>query len=296
VAGAAAAFKKQGYVLIKMPTLHADYNEESVDTVHREIQAHFRAEQASVSYKFWRVFNSVNTAENRHSVCLPLTPTLHRLLRGAVGFMGVFLASQLPDPSSPLVELSAVIALPRANCQAVHTDIPFPRHDKLSSDTLILTTMLALKPITKTHGPTFLYEGSNTRSFHTLHRKNTQANGHSHYDTYGDLEASQGEIDVEEDAEEGKEAPGTAPAAPVVVFAGLDRGDVLVFDAKLFHFGGANGTDQSRDLLSWSFQKPVAPPAYDVGGEHVSFPIDGFTYHMDPAVRGQRHVLSDFGP
>jgi hypothetical protein len=299
VASQVTDFLRNGFVLIRMPKkneLNAQYNVEAVEGVHKEIRTTFTDTVESWDYKFWRMFHSVNSPTLRHSIALPMTLPLRSLLDGAIGYIRPFLDSQLPNKNSPLVELSAVFSLPGATAQAVHTDILFPRCDVSSDQTLILTAMLALQDITLQNGPTFVYSGSHAKEFHIRHRRHVQSGDDRHYDSYGDLvhegymghgenDITDGRVDEEED-----EVENYVP--PVPFYAELKCGDLLLFDAKLFHFGGANASEHSRDLLSWSFQKP-AYAAFCT--EEHSPVIDGFTYHISKKLQNTL-VLQDFKP
>jgi len=292
----AADFTKNGYVLIRMPEFNRQYNEEIIEVVHKEIRMNFADTVDSWKYKSWRMFHSVNSPTLRHSIVLPMTLPLRGLLDGAISHIRPFLDSQLPNQNSPLVELSAVLALPGARAQAVHTDILFPRSDVSSDQTLILTAMLALQDITLRNGPTFLFRGSHTKEFHVRHRRHVRSGDDMHYDSYGDVVhegyLGHGENDktdgrVQERDDE-NDCANYAPPTPF--YAELKRGDLLLFDAKLFHFGGANNSTISRDLLSWSFQKP----AYAAFCTEEQTPaINGFTYHIQKDLKNML-VLQDF--
>jgi len=291
-----ADFSKHGYVLIKMPRLNPQYNAESIVEVHDEIRSNFVDNVDSWKYKFWRMFHSVNSPKFRHSIALPMTLPLRSLLDGAISYIRPFLNSQLPNENSPLVELSAVSALPGAGAQAVHTDILFPRCDVSSDQTLILTAMLALQDISLQNGPTFVYSGSHTKAFHTTHRRHVKSGDDTHYDSYGDP-VHEGYLGHGENAEtdecvleEHDECDAMDYVPPTPFYAELKRGDLLLFDAKLFHFGGANNSAISRDLLSWSFQKP-AYAAFCA--EEQTPPISGFTYHIQRQLKNTL-VLQDF--
>ena len=43
-------------------------------------------------------------------------------------------------------------------------------------------------------------------------------------------------------------------ASPLIRMC-MDAGDVLLFDTKVFHFGGGNGSERARNLLCFSFQQ-----------------------------------------
>ena len=124
-------------------------------------------------------------------------------------------------------------------------------------------------------------------------------------------------------------AVASPPPVLKAVYAELKAGDVLLFDAKIFHFGGANTTSKPRQLLSWSFQKPRAylSEAQTAQGR-AALPgvspqqqqqqqqqqqgreqqeqqepllgsrtdkIEGWTYHLEPSLEGKLQ-LKDFLP
>ena len=64
----------------------------------------------------------------------------------------------------------------------------------------------------------------------------------------------------------------------------LDIGDILLYDAKLFHFGGANTSSDPRALLMFSFQE--CTPWGSI--ERVS----GFNYRCDSSVEGKYRLGS----
>ena len=291
-------WEKNGYVLIKMPKVESlqratHYNLDIVKKVASEVTSQFKSRVNTFAYAFWRKFHAVNSPTKRHSIALQMTPNLRSLLNGSITYMRPFLDTQLPNKCSPLVELSAVLALPGATAQAVHTDIMFPRCDRRSDETVILTAMLALRDIRVQDGPTFLYTGSNQRSFHTKYRRHVNSGEDTFYDSYGDMvhtgyqahgerHGTDARVDELEDVKE------LVPPTPV--YAELSAGDILLFDAKLFHFGGANTSETSRDLLSWSFQKPTTAA---FSQDEECKPIFGFTYHIDKSIKNTL-VLKDF--
>ena len=62
----------------------------------------------------------------------------------------------------------------------------------------------------------------------------------------------------------------------------LRSGDMVLMDAKVFHFGGANESPRRRFLLQFSFLGP------GIFGSHTSRPPE-FTYHLDSSA-GEQHI------
>ena len=69
-----------------------------------------------------------------------------------------------------------------------------------------------------------------------------------------------------------------------VTYALMDTGDIVLFNTKVMHFGGANNSGKTRTLLSFSFQKSGTVLA------------DGFTYHAHSSVKNAKLMLRDFPP
>ena len=292
------SFNRCGYVLIRMAP-NEQYNSSLVEEVSTNITKVFMQTENSVFYQWWRWFNSVNSPNKRHAFRLPMTVALRSLLNGCISSLRPFLDTQLPNPKSPLVELNAVLSQPGAGAQAVHSDILFPRSDTTSDQTLILTAMMALNNITLDMGPTFMFSGSHTKAFHAKYRRHIKGNADSHYDSYGDLVEDYSTIagtgaHVESECEGEDQGEGEGMHKPVPVYAALQQGDVLLFDTKLFHYGGQNISHQNRQLLSWSFQKPVHAAFTKEGDEMTSEPIYGFTYHLEDSIKKLGLTLQDF--
>ena len=66
----------------------------------------------------------------------------------------------------------------------------------------------------------------------------------------------------------------------------LRSGDMVLMDAKVFHFGGANESPRRRFLLQFSFIGP------GIFGSHTSRPPE-FTYHLDSSA-GEQHIYHSY--
>ena len=69
-----------------------------------------------------------------------------------------------------------------------------------------------------------------------------------------------------------------AVAGAIPVHALMNAGDILIFDTKLFHFGGANISKNPRALLCLAFQ------SFEAGSKDINI-VDGFTYHCHSSVK-----------
>ena len=122
--------------------------------------SYFESTRQTLRYRVWRYFNSVSTATRRHSIPLPLSPLLASFLRHTIPPLRPFLEAALPA-DSPIVELSAVISLPGAAEQTVHSDVPFS-----GAAPALLSVFVALAPVRLPNGPTCLFPGTHSRAFH----------------------------------------------------------------------------------------------------------------------------------
>lgn len=113
--------------------------------------------------------------------------------------------------------LSALIGLPEAGTQQIHADMDWDAH------TLFCHGLVALQDVRLEMGPTVLYAGTNQRDFHARRRA-----------------FERGSLAVD---------PIEAHAPSYMV---LSEGDMVIFDAKIFHHGTANVSTIPRILLSFS--------------------------------------------
>mmetsp|Transcript_31391 Transcript_31391/g.56209 ORF Transcript_31391/g.56209 Transcript_31391/m.56209 type:complete len:240 (-) Transcript_31391:86-805(-) len=235
-------------------------------------------QRSSWWYRLWRRFNSVATPEHRHSMALPITPTLTASLTDAIGPVRPLLDALLLSTAT-LVELSLLVSLPGATNQEVHSDTPHAEDNDL-----IVSAFLALSPVTLPHGPTCLFPGTHTPAFHrSIPKTTTQAN---YYAADGTPELPTASVEEHPLRSDGGRDAVTWPVDDARQ-ALLDAGDLLIFDTRVFHYGSANVSGEERPLVYFSFQRPQE-------GRPAVTPIEGFTYHCHSSVRGQ-YVLRDFG-
>ena len=256
-------FKSDGFVLVRRsPCTRV----ESLSSLRTNILKDFVQEQQSWKYQLWRKFNLVSTAEKRHSVPLRLTPALREAMNDSLDPVRPFLDAEL-SPLASLVELSALISLPGALDQTVHSDTPHI----MANDTII-TGFLALSPVTLLHGPTCLFPGTHTKEFH----------GSIPTTPYANFYSADGSLDNEVlPFEERLPLKDFVADEQPCVHAVMEAGDILLFDTRLLHYGSANNSSEPRPLVSFSFQGPP--------GDF----INGFTYHCHRSVR-RKWQLQDF--
>ena len=293
-----ASFHRDGFVLIRSKNVADPIKTFAAQNTH--ILAHFATLQATFSYRFWRFWNAVQTATLRHSIPLPLSPIVLASLNCIIGPIRPFLDSIFVGTDARLVELSSVISFPGSLRQSTHYDISG------MEAALIVSGFVALEEVKLESGPTCVFPNSHRFDFHR-HLKSQQplaypSSSNSAYDL-----ARDGNVDAQflqsqssdelhnlpcnstDSATAGTDADASSlvnqdpEAAPV--YALLSPGDVLLFDAKIFHFGSANTSLLPRALLSFSFQKR------DADGNTPL--IDGFTYHCDDSVK-DKLTLIDF--
>jgi Phytanoyl-CoA dioxygenase (PhyH) len=298
VAAQMAAYQSQGFTIIKRG-VNQDIND--LEALNRDILARLadatdRPWYNSSLYSTLRYFNlgyRVRSSEKRHALPLAMTDLLSRVVRAAVLEGHPFLRTQLS-----LVDLSSIISLPGAERQKTHSDIPYSSgsHDH------IMSGFVALSRIHMASGPTCLFAGSHTKAFHDRHVDNAIFES-SHYSVDGSLDDESGIDAVRADGgteistvsqsshqltsikpNDSAAVDITASSAPHAAI--LDVGDLLLYDTKLFHFGGANTSNAPRALLMFSFQQCTPWGSIDK--------VSGFTYHCHDSVEG-KFVLGDFG-
>mmetsp|Transcript_29490 Transcript_29490/g.83182 ORF Transcript_29490/g.83182 Transcript_29490/m.83182 type:complete len:282 (-) Transcript_29490:296-1141(-) len=257
-------FKSDGFVLVRRA---AETNVGALTSLRTEILRDFTQEQTNWRYQLWRKFNSVATSKKRHSVPLRLTPSLREALNSSISSVRPFLDAEL-SPIASLVELSAMISLPGALDQALHSDTPYV----VANDTII-TGFIALSPVTMLHGPTCLFPGTHTKEFHD----SIPTTPYAHY------YSADGNPEAEFLSEERRPRPREefVRSRQSSIFAVMDVGDILMFDTRVLHYGSGNMSEEPRPLVAFSFQGP--------SNDH----IHGFTYHCHGSVRG-RWQLQNF--
>ena len=80
-----SGFLRDGFTTIKASRVRGDGLEELAATVGAEAAAVLTSKEDTWRYALWRVFNSVQDNQKRHSLPLPMSPSLRRILNAAVG-------------------------------------------------------------------------------------------------------------------------------------------------------------------------------------------------------------------
>ena len=268
------SFNTLGYVLIKKSMGNGEKAE--LEAAKEYILHRFARKQDTWTYKLWRMFNKVSTADKRHSLVLPSDMIILNVLNSTIGRIRPFLNSQLSGDAS-MVELNSLISLPGSLQQDVHADIPY------SDDNLLISGYIALSEVALEDGPTCLHAGSHTQAFHKSIRTKPLD---THYSSDGSVDdemyagfstGREGKITNEESAEAVQSPPS---------YALLQAGDILLFNTMVFHYGSANTSALPRALLSFSFQR-----CSTTSGNME--PINGFTYHCHNSVAG-KFTLNNF--
>jgi ectoine hydroxylase-related dioxygenase (phytanoyl-CoA dioxygenase family) len=183
--------------------------------------------------------------------------------------------------------MSAVISKPGSNDQSIHSDISCD----INSD--LISCFVAMQKITLENGPTYLYSESHTNDFHkyrdSIVPKSPQSTS-TYYNNDGSLDEEEQQprsnddelLNIDIDLRKKNEMINTSNP----VAATLDIGDILIFNAKIFHFGSANISTVDRLLMSFSFQK------LDLNGDYI--PIKGFTYHLSNSMKNENKILKHY--
>eukprot|EP00961_Rhodomonas_salina_P234840 3173929-Rhodomonas_salina.4 len=157
-----------------------------------------------------------------------------------------------------------------------------------SANQMLITGLMALSDVTVESGPTHLHPGTHTSAFHrtcALYRRPIKVQTYTGEELHlqqTDQMSIFPETESEKDVLTAEAARKTAP-----VYALLEAGDLLLFDAKIFHFGGANKSKSPRALLCFSFQRP------DGNGKTKKFA--GVTYYLHKSL-DSKFMLDSFKP
>ena len=285
-----ASFERAGYALIKRSEFQSLADIAQLET---DILALLEEKQRTgFYYLMLRWFNlsgqySVRSPDKRYSIPLPASSAVMRVLSAAIVSSRPLLSSQL-GKNAPLVDLSSIISLPGSSRQRTHSDVPqSPRHR-------IISVFMALSSVTLKSGPTCLFAGSHTASFHRRHVGGAGDAMHrasfysSSEEEGGEEEGQQGDAGDKEEkkralewsqretAQQKLDIDVATAAAPVAAL--LEAGDILIYDSALFHYGGANVSLLPRALLMFSFQEGTSWGSYEE--------VTGFTYNCDASVKG----------
>lgn len=274
-------YKKYGFIIIKRNTL---ISTALIDEARIDILNHFYEQENTLAYQFSRYFNHVNTSTHRHSIALQNNiSSVNSLLKLSISSIRNFLDSQLCE-KSPLVEMSALLSQPGSLDQTIHSDIPW------GHDSDLVSCMVAMQDISLENGPTFVYSRSHTKEFHKYRDglSKTRASQATYYNNDGslvedDIHILNNDILDDDDIELKKRNERINMALPISAI--LEKGDCLIFNCKLFHFGSQNISSSDRLLLSFTFQKLVR-------GD--SIPIKGFTYHLSNSMKSDNNLLQNY--
>jgi len=278
-------YKKYGYILIKRNDL---ISKSILNEARGDILKYFDSIQNTYYYRFWRLFNHVNSQQRRHSIELPSSiKSVNEILKLSIGTINNFLQSILLCKNSPLVEMSAIISQTKSEDQSIHSDIP------CINDSELISCFIALQKIDLNNGATYLYPESHTYEFHQYKNKNQASSSSSSQVSYFDCEGTIIENDISEEItsnnnvnedinlkQKNDNINNSLPHAAI-----LDIGDLLIFNSKIFHYGSANLSQYDRLLLSFTFQKLN-------DGKHI--PIKGFTYHLSNSMKNDKKILNDY--
>ena len=252
--------------------------------VHAEVMDEHARLGASWAYTVRRFFDTVNNPAHRHSFPVPMTPAVRELLadclHGSPAKRALFNA--MVGPSGTLVELSALVTLPGAHMQNLHSDIPYNALP-LEEPCGLASVFVALQDIPRELGPTIVLPGTHQHDFHK-----TVVTAQETYNAEGEVETvvvggAGGGITNDSGGKRSVETP-TFSEEEVYDGAVLCvAGDIFIMDSRTVHAGGANDAERGapRAVLCLAFQRDP------------SIKARGFTYHIHPDVKG-RYTLADF--
>jgi len=148
----------------------------------------------------------------------PLADSLNQLL-GEKGTLR-HLYEQLVTPEGEFYELAAVITDPGSNRQTIHPDLPWNRLAPL------YVIFLALQDVTVEMGPTCFLTGSQSEKINELFNCGNA---------------------IQKDE---------VLAKSTAKLSTLNKGDCVLFDARILHCGNANESSETRALFNFSFRNP----------------------------------------
>ena len=148
----------------------------------------------------------------------PLADSLNQLL-GEKGTLR-HLYEQLVTTEGEFYELAAVITDPGSNRQTIHPDLPWNRLAPL------YVIFLALQDVTVEMGPTCFLTGSQSEKINELFNCGNA---------------------IQKDE---------VLAKSTAKLSTLNKGDCVLFDARILHCGNANESSETRALFNFSFRNP----------------------------------------
>lgn len=212
--------------------------------------------------------SAIHSPYQRHSIVASLSADMSGALTHILSLNAEFFGRILraPHDECELVTLGAIVSLPGSESQNVHPDI-------VHANCSLVTSFIALQDVDAAMGPTTVYPGTHTEDFHALARSmrssapaGVPAEGFDNYSVRSIDEL----------------APKTA--RQIV----LREGDMLVMDARIYHFGSANESDADRYLMQVSL---LSSSRKSSDGKLPVRPL-GFVYHLDEAAKGK--TMADF--
>eukprot|EP00746_Dinoflagellata_sp_MGD_P058826 gnl/MRDRNA2_/MRDRNA2_25137_c0_seq1.p1 gnl/MRDRNA2_/MRDRNA2_25137_c0~~gnl/MRDRNA2_/MRDRNA2_25137_c0_seq1.p1 ORF type:complete len:336 (+),score=34.89 gnl/MRDRNA2_/MRDRNA2_25137_c0_seq1:127-1134(+) len=234
----------------------------------------------------------IREPEHRAHVRIPMCSNAVSALCAALGPGGA-LASSVSEaglsPAARLVELSVMIAMPGAVEQRVHTDVPPHIAHPMA------TLWIALQDVDLSLGPTMVHatnaEQLATRerwswSLHKAPRRPTMLT----YAPDGFIEsATSTSLTGETPPSVAMLLDGDCPQAML-----MNRGDAMLLDTRIFHFGGANTSRETRAQLRATFEEPLATKV-ELGSwqSNTGGCVVGFTYELLEELEGA-YTLKDF--
>ena len=214
---------------------------DSLDDALRETREH-----ADYGAEWQTRFGNVLSRANRHDVKLGLeAPPVRAALAALLSTLTPSIADILGEDAQ-LYELAALISLPGAVRQPVHSDTPIVAAKGTGQGATTLTAFCALQDIDATMGPTVFLPATHT------------AEAHKAFFTYENFEAAYSTRDEDEDEEvdDGLDARVAALLESWSPWRGeLRTGDVSLFDSRCLHAGEANTSQRKRVLFYFSFIK-----------------------------------------
>jgi ectoine hydroxylase-related dioxygenase (phytanoyl-CoA dioxygenase family) len=194
-------------------------------------------------------FGDVMSPTNRHDVKLNVdAPQVRAGLAEVLSALEPTITASL-GVDAYLYELAALVSLPGASRQPVHSDLSFDGGNSTEQGASIVTAFAALQDIDATMGATLFLPATHS------------AEVHSNFFTYDnfDLVFSSGdeedeEYEVDEEVVREREARMQALLEDWSAWrAELKAGDVSLFDSRCLHAGDANTSQRQRVLFYCSF-------------------------------------------
>jgi ectoine hydroxylase-related dioxygenase (phytanoyl-CoA dioxygenase family) len=266
-----AQLHREGYVIIRKALPPAMTRQARLEILQLLEEA-----KQTAQYHLGRALFVVNKPRCRYEVLLDTSPTIASAVQRILEQSGQIYSTAV-TADAVMTELGAIISEPGARSQDIHTDIPW-------SDTRLYTTFVALQDVTEEMGPTRIYPRTHTKEFHAKVEACTEQ---SLWALFSERWRTSSGVEAAEICELlCKVVDGLLPrsaelllpswlvledSAPPFPFSEMQpesmllrEGDMVVFDTRVYHAGGANrrrnpasnaGLDK-RVLLQFSFLAP----------------------------------------